>query len=246
MEKSLIEIRGLCKDYIMGDEIVHALDSIRLDIKEGEICCIFGESGSGKSTLLNQMAALEKPTKGGVRIGGQILSLLNEKELALFRQKNIGFVFQSYNLIPTLSALENVAMPLMFAGMQENKRNKLAADMLKEVGLSDRMHHLPSQMSGGQQQRVGIARAFVSRPQVIFADEPTGNLDSKSSREIMELMAGFCRKYHLTLIMVSHDPKTAAYADHIVELLDGKIVREQYCLERDKYVNQKETASTFA
>ena len=164
----------------MLDETVVALERINLNIPRGQICCIYGESGSGKSTLLNQLAGMEKPTKGGVRIGGVPISRLDERQLAEFRQKHLGFVFQSYNLLPNLNAIENVAMPLMFRGVPKQKREAVARTMLRRVGLGKRMRHYPTQMSGGQQQRVGIARAFVARPEVVFADEPTGNLDSKT------------------------------------------------------------------
>lgn len=224
----LIDVRHLRKEYPVEDEPVVALDDVSLKIRRGEICCIFGPSGSGKSTLLNQLAGLEKPTKGGVKIAGTIISALSENELALFRQKHIGFVFQSYNLLPSLNALENVAMPLMFQGVPKEKREKQAARMLHRVGLASRMMHYPRQMSGGQQQRVGLARAFIARPEVIVADEPTGNLDSKATREVMEMLSGFARDNGQTIILVSHDPDTAAYADHIVTLLDGRIVKEEF------------------
>lgn len=212
----------------MGNERVIALQDVSLDVLPGEICCIFGQSGSGKSTLLNMMAGMEKPTRGTIVIAGQKVSSMNEKELALFRQNHTGFVFQAYNLIPSLNALENTALPLVFAGVEEKKRKKLASAMLKQVGLEGRMNHYPGQMSGGQQQRVGIARAFVSQPDVIFADEPTGNLDSKTRVEIMEMIRRFARKLGKTIVLVSHDAQMASYADHTITLLDGKIIREEY------------------
>lgn len=224
----MIEVKDLRKVYPMGDERVVALRRINLQIKRGEICCIFGTSGSGKSTLLNQLAGLEKPTKGTVTIADVPVSALNETQLARFRQQYTGFVFQAYNLLPNLTILENVALPLMFRGMPKRKRQKIAADMLRRVGLANRMKHYPGQISGGQQQRAGIARAFVTRPAVIFADEPTGNLDSKTTREVMEMICGFARQYHQTIVMVSHDPEMASYADHVITLLDGEIVKEEY------------------
>lgn len=224
----LIDVRHLRKEYPVEDDPVVALDDVNLQIRRGEICCIFGPSGSGKSTLLNQLAGLEKPTSGAVKIGPTIISALNEAQLAEFRQKKLGFVFQSYNLLPNLNALENVSLPLMFQGMPRQEREKKAAFMLKRVGLANRMMHYPRQMSGGQQQRVGLARAFVSRPEVIVADEPTGNLDSKSTQEVMKMLAEFARRNNQTIILVSHDPDTAAYADHIITLLDGRIVKEEY------------------
>lgn len=210
----------------MGDETVVALNRINLQIKRGEICCIFGTSGSGKSTLLNQLAGMEKPTKGRVEIGGTAISNLNEDELAAFRQKNIGFIFQSYNLLPSMTAIENVAMPLMFKGIGKEEREKTAAMLLRKVGLSHRLDHYPSQMSGGQQQRAGIARAFVARPKVVFADEPTGNLDSKTTAEIMRMITGFARRFNQTIILVTHDPNMKEYADRIVTLIDGDIVSD--------------------
>lgn len=175
-EKPIIYVKNVRKVYRMGDEEVVALKRINLRIYKGEVCCIFGTSGSGKSTLLNQLAGMEKPTKGQVFIRGKNISDMNEEELAAFRQEHMSFIFQSYNLLPSMTAVENVAMPLMFKGMDRKKREAMAEEMLKRVGLSHRLHHYPSQMSGGQQQRAGIARAFVSRPEVVFADEPTGSV----------------------------------------------------------------------
>jgi len=225
--RAIIEVRNLRKEYPVEDETVVALDRVTLAIPQGQICCIFGESGSGKSTLLNQLAGMEKPTRGGVRIGGVPVSKLNERELAAFRQKHIGFVFQSYNLLPNLTALENVAMPLMFRGVPKERRDRVARSVLKRVGLGHRLGHYPRQMSGGQQQRVGIARAFVTKPEVVFADEPTGNLDSKTKTEVMTMICSFARDFNQTIVLVTHDPQMAAYADRIVTLLDGRIVSDQ-------------------
>ncbi len=236
--KKIIQARSLYKIYDMGEEKVTALKNINLDIFAGEICCIFGPSGSGKSTLLNQLAGLEKPTRGGVKICGQIISRMNENELAAFRQHHSGFIFQSYNLLNHLNALENVALPLEFAGIEKTEREKAARHMLGEVGLAGRMKHYPNQMSGGQQQRVGIARAFINRPQVIFADEPTGNLDSKSTKEVMEMMTRFVRAYRQTLILVTHDQEMAAYADRIITLKDGEIVRQEWKEKEKEYENE--------
>ena len=225
-EKPVISVRKLRKVYVMGQERVIALRNINLDIARGEVCCIFGTSGSGKSTLLNQLAGLEKPTHGVVRIGGVPISSLNENELAAFRQKHIGFVFQSYNLLPELTAGENVAMPLMFKGIPYETRMLEAKKMLWRVGLKDRVQHFPSQMSGGQQQRVGIARAFITRPEVVFADEPTGNLDSKTTKEVMHMIRDFAKRFHQTIVLVSHDPEMTEYADRIITLIDGEIVSD--------------------
>lgn len=221
-----IIVKDLRKVYLIGSERVVALNKINLTIPKGQICCIFGTSGSGKSTLLNQLAGLEKPTKGEVLIDGVNISRLKENELATFRQKNIGFIFQSYNLLQTLTASENVAMPLMFKGVPKGIRTKLAYKMLWQVGLKGREEHRPNQMSGGQQQRVGIARAFVAKPKIVFADEPTGNLDTKTTIEIMQMMVKICRKNKESLILVSHDDELAHYADRIVTLIDGNIVSD--------------------
>ena len=223
----VIQVRGLRKEYRLADDTVVALKRIDLDIMAGEVCCIFGTSGSGKSTLLNQLAGLEKPTRGCVYIAGAPISRMNENELAAFRQKYLGFIFQAYNLLPALTATENVALPLAFRGMPKRKRETLARKMLARVGLGSRADHFPSQMSGGQQQRVGIARAFVTRPRVMFADEPTGNLDSKTTAEVMQMICGFARAHGQTIVLVTHDPNMAAYADRIVTLIDGLIVSDE-------------------
>jgi putative ABC transport system ATP-binding protein len=220
---SLICVKDVRKIYQVDKEKIIALGRINLEIEYGEICCVLGTSGSGKSTLLNILAGLEMPSKGCVTIDGVNVTNLSEKQWALFRQKNIGFVFQSYNLMPTLTAIENVAMPLVFKGVKEDQRNKSAVHMLKAVNLGNRMLHKPTQMSGGQQQRVGIARAFVSRPKIVFADEPTGNLDSKTSREVMEIMVSMAKKYQETLIIVTHDAEIAKYADRIITIHDGSV-----------------------
>lgn len=219
----MIVVEDLRKVYLLGKEKVVALNHINVTINKGEIVCIFGKSGSGKSTLLNMLAGLEKPTKGKVMIGKTNISSLNENKLVLFRQRHIGFVFQSYNLMGIMTALENVAMPLMFKGIHRKRRDKIAKKMLEEVGLGDRLHHRPNQMSGGQQQRVGLARAFVGKPKIVFADEPTGNLDSKTTLEVMELIVKMAREHNQTIILVSHDLEIAMYADRIIYLLDGDI-----------------------
>lgn len=225
-QKPVISVRKLRKVYMMGQEHVVALHNIDLDIPRGEVCCIFGTSGSGKSTLLNQLAGLEKPTRGVVRIGGVPISQLNENQLAAFRQKHIGFVFQSYNLLPELTAAENVAMPLMFKGIDPDVRLLEAKKMLCRVGLKDRMDHFPNQMSGGQQQRVGIARAFVTRPEVVFADEPTGNLDSVSSAEVLGFLKRSVNELGQTIVMVTHDAVAASYADRALVFADGQIAAD--------------------
>ena len=221
--ENIIELQNVSKIYQMGTEKVVALNNINLTIKPGEFCCLLGTSGSGKSTLLHLMAGLEKPTKGQIRIKDKRVETMTEKQLTGFRQKYIGFVFQSFNLLPTLTALENVELPLVFKGVPRSKRKKEAAAMLQAVGLGNRLHHKPSQMSGGQQQRVGIARAFITNPEIIFADEPTGNLDSRTTREIMNLICSIARKNKQTVVLVTHDIELAEYADKIIHIRDGSI-----------------------
>lgn len=224
MEKAFIKTSDLTKYFIVGSEKITALENVSIEIQRGQICCILGTSGSGKSTLLNMLAGLEKPTLGSVEIGKYRIDQFTEAQLAKFRQKFTGFVFQSYNLIPSLTALENVAMPLMFKGIGKAEREQQAMEMLKLVGLENRSNHKPSEMSGGQQQRVGIARAFVGNPAVIFADEPTGNLDSKTTKEVMELVTGTIRKNNQTMVLVTHDVSVAEYADVIFRISDGRVV----------------------
>ncbi len=220
---SVISVEGLRKVYQIGNEKVVALDNVSLSIPKGEICCLLGTSGSGKSTLLNMIAGLEKPTKGSVTVNGNHIERMTEKQLAKFRQTNMGFVFQAYNLLPALTALENVALPLTFQRVNKAERLKRAEEMLKSVGLESHMNHKPTQMSGGQQQRVGIARAFVGTPPVMLADEPTGNLDSHTTRDVMNMIVDMVRKNNQTLLLVTHDHDVALYADRIVHILDGNI-----------------------
>ena len=223
MGSPIIEVTDLRKVYRIGSEKIVALNSIKLAIQKGELICLLGTSGSGKSTLLNMMAGLEKPTKGTVKILGQSINAMSEKKLAKFRQDYLGFIFQSYNLLPALNALENVSLPLTFKGISRPVREKRAAKLLAAVGLTSHSKHKPSQMSGGQQQRVGIARAFAANPEIIFADEPTGNLDSKTTQEVMELMTTLARERNQTLIIVTHDQEIAKFADRVVRILDGSI-----------------------
>ena len=222
--EAVISLSGVSKVYAIGDEKLTALNNVSLDIYPGEFACIIGRSGSGKSTLLNMMAGLEKPTRGRIRVAGRQIEALSEGELVRFRLKNVGFVFQSFNLFAMHTALDNVAMPLVYQGVGRAERTRRARQMLEAVGLKTHMHHKPSQMSGGQQQRVGIARALVTRPKILFADEPTGNLDYGTSREILALIQGICRERGTTLIMVTHDPEFEQYADHVIHLLDGRLV----------------------
>ena len=222
--QSVIRVRNLYKLYHLGEETVRALDGVDFEIQKGEFCAIVGTSGSGKSTLLNMLAGLEKPTKGEVVISGCHLERMNEEQLVSFRRRRVGFIFQAYQLIASMDAEENVALPLSFRGMKKSERTLRARRMLDRVMLGKYRKHFPNQMSGGQQQRVGVARALVSDPEIIFADEPTGNLDSRTSREIMSLMQKVVREQGCTLVMVTHDPQLAAWADRIIKVIDGKIV----------------------
>jgi putative ABC transport system ATP-binding protein len=223
----MIRTTGLKKIYRVGNERVAALAGIDLEIEQGETCCIVGQSGCGKSTLLNMLAGLDKPTKGTISIAGKKVTSMNEERLALFRQENLGFIFQSYYLLPQLTAIENAALPLMFSGMDKVKREKRALRELEKVGLADRANHRPSEMSGGQQQRVGIARAFVTRPKVIFADEPTGNLDTNTTAQVMKAMLQRVGRYGITLVMVTHEKSLAEMGDRIVTLSDGKVIGDE-------------------
>ncbi len=220
----IIELRDVAKVYTIGSTKLRALDGVSLSIYPGEFTCIIGRSGSGKSTMLNMIAGLEKPTKGHIRIAGKQIERMDEGSLVQFRLDNVGFVFQQFNLFAMHTALDNVAMPLMYKGVSAAQRTRQARKMLTAVGLQSHMRHKPTQMSGGQQQRVGIARALVTTPKIMFADEPTGNLDLKTSREILRLIRTICKERNTTLIMVTHDPEMAQYADRVIMLLDGKIL----------------------
>lgn len=222
--KEIIRVNNLYKLYKVGDSVVRALDGVSFSIYEGEFCAIVGTSGSGKSTLLNMLAGLEKPTRGEVVIAGAHIEQMKEGELVKFRRENVGFIFQSFHLMGTMNALENVALPLTFRGEAKKTRLEKADRMLDLVNLGKHKKHLPNQMSGGQQQRVGVARALVSDPKIIFADEPTGNLDSHTSEEVMHLMRKVVNEQKRTLVMVTHDRSQAEYADRVLEIIDGKIV----------------------
>jgi putative ABC transport system ATP-binding protein len=222
-ENALIDMRNVKKVYHVGSVDVHALRGVDLQIMSGDICSIIGRSGSGKSTMLNVLAGLEKVSGGEIVIAGKHLERMTQGELILFRQKRVGFIFQSFNLMPYYTALENVALPLSFSGVPLSARLKRAKRMLDVVGLSTHMRHKPSELSGGQQQRVGIARALVTNPEIVFADEPTGNLDSSTSEEVMHVIIDILREQKKTLVMVTHDANIAAYGDKIIHLLDGKI-----------------------
>jgi len=220
----ILQVNNLCKTYGTGETQVNALKNVSFSLEKGTFCAVVGESGSGKSTLLNCIGALDTPTSGEIRIDGHNLFALKEKARTIFRRRNIGFIFQSFNLMGTMNAVENVALPLTFQGVPKRERMKRAKKMVHMVGLDRYWDHRPNQMSGGQQQRVGVARALVVNPEIIFADEPTGNLDSNTSREIMNLMQNVVREQKRTLIMVTHDNTLAGFADKIIRIVDGKIV----------------------
>lgn len=222
--EEVIKVNNLYKLYKVGDEIVHALDGVDFTVRRGEFCAIVGTSGSGKSTLLNMLAGLERPTRGSIVIGGQKIEHLSEEELVAFRREKVGFIFQSFHLLGTLNAVENVALPLSFRGEARQQRMKKAEAMIKLVGLEKHKKHMPNQMSGGQQQRVGVARALVVDPQIIFADEPTGNLDKKTGEDTLDLLQQCSEQFGQTLIVVTHDLEIARQADVIVHIEDGKII----------------------
>lgn len=224
----IIEAKRVHKIYRVGETSVHALAGVTFSVNKGEFVAITGTSGSGKSTLLNVLAGLEPVSAGEIVISGEHIEELDEGKLVTFRRNHVGFIFQSFNLIPTMTATENVALPLTFRGMGKEERLRKATKMLAVVGLATHKDHLPLQMSGGQQQRVGIARALVVNPKIIFADEPTGNLDSKNGAEIMTLMRNIVNKTGQTVVMVTHDLTLAQKADRIIYLSDGKIVKEEY------------------
>ncbi|HJC67625.1 MAG TPA: ABC transporter ATP-binding protein [Candidatus Enterocloster excrementigallinarum] len=220
----VIRVKGLYKVYRVGETKVYALNGVDFEVERGQFVAIVGASGSGKSTLLNMLAGLEKPTKGQIEVAGRHIEKLTERQLVAFRREKVGFIFQSYNLLNTMNAVENVALPLAFRGIPKKQRLTIARKYLKLVGVDKQEKHMPNQMSGGQQQRVGIARALVVKPQIIFADEPTGNLDSKTTMEVLKLMQQIVREQNQTLVMVTHDDHLASFADRRIRIMDGKIV----------------------
>ena len=223
---AIINIKDVTKTYVLGEEVeVHALKGVNLSIKKGEFTSIIGSSGSGKSTLMHIMGLLDKPTSGGVWFLDKKVSSLDDDQLAGLRNEHIGFVFQSFNLLPRTTALENVALPLIYAGVEEKARLKKAKEKLEQVGLGDRLNHTSTQLSGGQQQRVAIARALVNSPDIVFADEPTGNLDSESGAEIMKLLRDL-NKAGNTIILVTHEPDIAKGTKRTIELKDGQILKD--------------------
>jgi putative ABC transport system ATP-binding protein len=216
----------LGRSFEVGDSTIEALRGINLTVEQGQFVALVGPSGSGKSTFLNLVGGLDRPSEGELWINGVELSASKEKALTEHRRERVGFVFQSFNLLPRLTAMENVAIPLMFVGVAERDRLAAARGLLEQVGLADRMDHRPTQLSGGEQQRVAIARALVSQPAIILADEPTGNLDSATGNEIMALLRALNREQGVTLLLVTHDPEAAAFADLVIQLRDGAIVDE--------------------
>ena len=216
---------GLTRRYEMGDTSVDALRGVDLEIARGEFVALVGPSGSGKSTVLNLIGGLDRPTSGQVWINGTELSASDERTLTLHRRRHVGFVFQSFNLMPRLTAEENVALPLMFSGVPEDERRSRARALLERVGLAPRLAHRPTQLSGGEQQRVAIARALVGQPALLLADEPTGNLDTTTGAEIMRLLQELNQERMLTLLVVTHDPEVATFADRVVKLQDGQVER---------------------
>ncbi|GIU69582.1 MAG: putative ABC transporter ATP-binding protein [Candidatus Woesearchaeota archaeon] len=231
-QKTVIELKDVWKIYDMGEVKVEALRGISLSIKKGEFVAIQGPSGSGKSTAMNMVGCLDVPTKGKIYLDGQDISRLNESELAQIRGKKIGFIFQKFNLINTLTAQENVMLPLTFLGVPEKTRREISEKLLKEVDLGDRMDHKPNELSGGQQQRVAIARALAVDPEIILADEPTGNLDSKSGANVMHFLQELHNKGK-TIVMVTHDDNLAKFADRIAVLKDGEIIKHLKCYHKD-------------
>lgn len=227
MSDNVIEIRNIIRDFKLGQEIVHVLKGIDLDIKRGEYVAIMGPSGSGKSTLMNLLGCLDTPTAGSYNLNGNDVSQMTDDELAEIRNTEIGFVFQTFNLLPRTTALDNVALPMVYAGATKKERNERATEVLTDVGLADRMDHKPNQLSGGQRQRVAVGRALVNKPSIILADEPTGNLDSKTGTEIMALFDEIHAKGN-TVIMVTHEEEIAAHAKRVIRLRDGVIESDTF------------------
>ena len=225
--RNVIEIQGITKRYVMGEEIVHALRGVSLRLHRNEYIAIMGPSGSGKSTLMNMLGCLDTPTSGRYEFNGKNVAEMDDNELAQIRNREIGFVFQTFNLLPRSTSLRNVELPLIYAGIKPETREEMAAQALQKVGLGDRMNHKPNELSGGQRQRVAIARALVNNPSIILADEPTGNLDSKTGGEIMGLMEALYQQGH-TIILVTHEADIARHARRTVHLRDGLIESDDY------------------
>jgi putative ABC transport system ATP-binding protein len=235
----MIRLDNVAKVYHMGTVDVHALRSVSLEVPEGQLMAIMGPSGSGKSTLMNILGCLDQPSAGDYYLGEVRVRDLTDDELAEIRNKKIGFVFQNYNLLPRTTALDNVQVPLIYAGVPAAARRERAAEALESVGLGDRLHHKPNELSGGQQQRVTIARALVNRPSIILADEPTGNLDTNTGREIIEIFQQLKRDRGITVVFVTHDPEVAACTERIVRLRDGLVTGEELTTETCAYMAQE-------
>ncbi|MBS3175309.1 ABC transporter ATP-binding protein [Candidatus Woesearchaeota archaeon] len=228
MKKTVIELKDVWKTYNMGKVKVNALQGVSIKINKGEFLAIIGKSGSGKSTIMNLIGCLDIPSKGNIFLDSRDIAKLNESKLAQIRGKKIGFIFQQFNLINTLNALENVTLPGEFQNMENNKVSESAKQLLEFVDMKDRLHHKPSQLSGGQMQRVAIARALINDPEIILADEPTGALDSKTGEQVLNLLKELNRKKGKSLVIVTHDHSIAKHADRIIELSDGKVLKEYY------------------
>lgn len=222
-KQNFIELKDVSKKFKMGDEVIRALDHLDLEIKKGEFIAIVGPSGSGKSTLANAIGGLDVPDSGKIVINGQDIAKISDRELSYYRNRKVGFIFQNFNLQPTYTALENVALPLLFAKVRPKKRKEISLQCLRAVGLENRQKHKPGQLSGGERQRVCVARALANSPEIIIADEPTGNLDSKKSQEIVNLLKKLNKEKDITLLVITHDLAVARQADKIIEILDGKI-----------------------
>jgi putative ABC transport system ATP-binding protein len=222
MSTPIIQIKNLMKSYKLGGETVHALNNVSIEIKQGEFLAIIGPSGSGKSTLMNMIGCLDRPDSGEYLLDGKNIGKMNDNQLASIRNQKIGFIFQNFNLLTKLTALENVELPLLYAGVSAKNRREMALESLKKVGLADRARHLPTQLSGGQQQRVAIARALAGNPSILLADEPTGALDSRTSKEIMEIMQGL-NEVGNTIILITHDLNIAQQAKRMVSIQDGQL-----------------------
>ena len=225
--QALIEFRDIYKLYQMGDETVHAVDGVSFTVKKGEFVAIVGQSGSGKSTCMNIIGCLDTPTSGQYLLNSVDVSQMGDDQLADIRNRMLGFIFQQYNLIPKLNVLENVELPLLYAGVRASDRLERAKTALERVGLATKMKNYPNQLSGGQQQRVSIARSLITKPSIILADEPTGNLDSKNSAEILSLLHRMHREYRQTIVLITHDASIALQADRILTLQDGRIVQDE-------------------
>ncbi|MDQ2809348.1 MAG: ABC transporter ATP-binding protein [Chloroflexota bacterium] len=223
----MLQTSGLTRTYRVGRDRVTALDGVDISVRQGEFVAVMGPSGCGKSTLLNLVGGLDRPTAGQVQLGGHDLATMSDEALAVLRRQTLGFIFQRHDLLPILTVQENVEFPLLLAGCALADRQRRAADLLAQVGLAEKAQHLPEELSGGQQQRVGIARALANHPAILLADEPTGNLDSATAGEILDLLAALVRQEGLTLVMVTHDAEDAARADRIIRLRDGHLVTEK-------------------